>query len=77
MADARVVPCRRNAVYWSVEFGNTVVGDGDLPLPAWSNTNMHYAVRDEDGELIVRMVAHEDPGRAELARLLGLREPAT
>jgi len=47
-------------VYWSVEFGNTWWETVDYRYRL-SNTNMHYAVREEDGELIV-VVAHEDPG---------------
>lgn len=55
----RVVP-PRSCVYWSVEFGNTWWETVDYRYRL-SNTNMHYAVREDDGELIV-VVAHEDPG---------------
>jgi len=53
-----VPPC--DCVYWSVEFGNTWWETVDYRYRL-SNTNMHYAAREEDGELIV-VVAHEDPG---------------
>lgn len=55
----RVVP-PKDCVYWGVEFGNTWWETMDYRYRL-SNTNMHYAVREDDGELIV-VVAHEDPG---------------
>lgn len=47
-------------VYWGVEFGNTWWETVDYRYRL-SNTNMHYAALETDGELIV-VVAHEDPG---------------
>lgn len=47
-------------VYWGVEFGNSWWETVDYRYRL-SNTNMHYAVREDDGELVV-VVAHEDPG---------------
>lgn len=55
----RVVP-PEECVYWGVEFGNTWWETMDYRYRL-SNTNMHYAVREANGELIV-IVAHEDPG---------------
>lgn len=55
----RVVPPAK-CVYWGVEFGNTWWETMDYRYRL-SNTNMHYAAREDDGELIV-VVAHEDPG---------------
>ncbi len=47
-------------VYWGVEFGNCWWETVDYRYRL-SNTNMHYAALEEDGELIV-VVAHRDPG---------------
>ncbi|CAB1369406.1 DUF1214 domain-containing protein [Denitratisoma oestradiolicum] len=55
----RVMP-PEECVYWGVEFGNTWWETMDYRYRL-SNTNMHYAVREDDGELIV-VVSHEDPG---------------
>lgn len=46
--------------YWSVEFGNYYWETVDYRYRL-SNTNQHYAVLQDDGELIV-VVAHRDPG---------------
>ena len=54
----RVVP--PECVYWGVEFGNTWWETMDYRYRL-SNTNMHYAELEADGELIV-VVAHVDPG---------------
>lgn len=55
----RVMPPEK-CVYWGVEFGNTWWETVDYRYRL-SNTNMHYAVREDDGELIV-VVAHANPG---------------
>ena len=54
----RVVP--PECVFWSVEFGNCWWETMDYRYRL-SNTNMHYAQREDDGQLIV-VVAHTDPG---------------
>ena len=54
----RVVP--PPCVYWGVEFGNTWWETMDYRYRL-SNTNMHYAELEADGELIV-VAAHADPG---------------
>lgn len=54
----RVVP--PECVYWGVEFGNTWWETMDYRYRL-SNTNMHYAELEADGELIV-VAAHADPG---------------
>jgi hypothetical protein len=48
------------ARYWSVELGNYWWETVDYRYRL-SGTNMHYAVREDDGELIV-VLAHDDPG---------------
>lgn len=54
----RVVPPA--ADYWAVEFGNYWWESMDYRYRL-SNTNDHYAVLEDDGELIV-VVSHSDPG---------------
>ncbi|MBK6286102.1 MAG: DUF1214 domain-containing protein [Gammaproteobacteria bacterium] len=54
----RVVPPQ--CVFWGVEFGNCWWETMDYRYRL-SNTNMHYARLEDDGELIV-VVAHTDPG---------------
>lgn len=46
--------------FWSVEFGNVWWETMDYRYRL-SNTNMHYAQLEQDGELLV-VVAHSDPG---------------
>ncbi|EGG28425.1 hypothetical protein IMCC3088_134 [Aequoribacter fuscus] len=50
------------AVYWAVEFGNYWWCSMDY-RSILSNTNCHYALLEDDGELIV-VVAHQDTGHA-------------
>lgn len=54
----RVTPPQ--ASYWSVEFGNYWWETMDY-RNRLSNTNCHYAVLEDDGELLL-VIAHEDPG---------------
>lgn len=49
-----------DCVYWNVEFGNCWWETMDYRYRL-SNTNMHYATLEDDGELIV-VVSHGDPG---------------
>ncbi len=59
----RVTPPQAN--YWAVEFGNYWWETMDYRYRLCS-TNCHHAVLEDNGELIL-VVAHRDPGRAELA----------